>query len=97
MELLRIENIENNKYTLSNDENTYVLEMEFYDIENIIKIGDYINISEDLMDSNYEEYATFYRFGSLDSEFGRNVYKNSNEVICLITSSKKIYLKRIYG
>ena len=96
---LKIINISNYDYELEDmKENKYTLNLEFLDIEEKPKVGDYISISEELLNPRYEEYSTNYTFGNLDSEFGREkLLPIDIDVIKLEMDSKEILLKRLYG
>lgn len=99
MKRLKIEKIENYEYLLEDeDKKSYSLNLEFFDLEENIKNGDYIHIDEKLLDKNYDGYSYSYAFGSLDSKYGKNnISLNDTDVIKLETQKKEIYLKRLYG
>lgn len=96
---LEIINIKNNTYMLQDkDKKKYILNLEFFDIENKPKIGDCINISSELLDPRYVEFSTNYIFGSLDSKYGRKCKTLTDiDIIKLRTDESEIYLKRLYG
>ena len=96
---LKINNISNYDYELEDTkENKYTLNIEFLDIEEKPKVGDYISISEELLNPRYEEYSTNYTFGSMDSEYGKdNLSPLDIDVIKLEIDKKEILLKRLYG
>ncbi len=95
---LTIKSINNNDYELVNNDNIYKLNIKFFDIEKTPKEGDIIYISENLLDKKYHEYSDSYQFGSVNSIYGREVNKNSeNEVICIVMNGENTYLKRVFG
>ena len=76
----------------------YTVDLEFLDVEDDIKVGDFINISAELLNPRYAGYSTNYTFGSLESKYGKDkVQINDVDVIKLETEDKEIYLKRLYG
>ncbi len=95
---LEIKEINGFNYILEGNDRTYSLNLEFFDIEETPEVKDYMYLNEKLLNKNYIEYDTFYRFGSLGSEYGReNLKDDSPEIIILVINDKRIYLKRIYG
>ena len=96
MKELQITKINNYEYELKDEKNKIIkMNIEFYDLKEPLKINDKISISKELLDKNYPEYDTFYRFGKLDSIYGR---KNSNiDIIEIKTEKELIYLQRYYG
>ena len=96
---LRISNSDGYLYELE-DENSrkYKLNLEFFDLEEPLKVGNQIFMSPKLLDSNYEGYSTNYTFGSLDNKYGKsNLPLDDIDVIKVIEKDKEIYLKRLYG
>ena len=96
---LRISNSNGYLYELEDENNKkYSLNLEFFDLEEPLKVGNQICMSAKLLDSNYEGYSTSYTFGSLDSKYGRaNLPLDDIDVIKVIEKDKEIYLKRLYG
>lgn len=96
---LQIKNMNNYEYELIDDgNNTYKIRLEFYDLGKAININDYIFMSEKLLDPNYEEYSNFYRFGKLNSEYGRKINSEDNiDIIGIKKDDDLIYLQRYYG
>ena len=96
---LKINNISNYDYELEDmEENKYTLNIEFLDIEEKPKVGDYISISAELLNPRYAGYSTNYTFGSMDSEYGKdNLSPLDIDVIKLEIDKKEILLKRLYG
>ena len=98
MKKMKIVNINGYEYELKNENNSYKIGLEFYDLDEKIGINDHIFMSEKLLDKNYEEYDTFYRFGKLNGEYGRKLTtENTVDVIGLQIKEKIIYLQRYYG
>lgn len=93
---LVIERINDYKYFLKDsDMNEYILNMEFYDIDKIPKVGDKINMHKNMV-NNLDNYL--YVFGSVDGLYGKKIDNLLDEdVIVLLIDNKKIYLKRFYG
>ena len=100
MEKLKITNIQNNTYTLENEQTylTYKFELKFFDLPNQLKVGDIIGMHKQLLNPNYVEYSTIYYFGSLDAPYGRKVKsKEDIDVIGIKTNCETIFLKRFFG
>lgn len=96
---LKIVNIDGYQYYLEDeDKHNYIFNLEFLDVEEDIKVGNFINISAELLNPRYAGYSTNYTFGSLESKYGKDKIKlNDIDVIKIETEDKEIYLKRIYG
>lgn len=96
---LQIINKDNYIYNLKDEQdNNYNLNIEFLDIGENLKIGDYIYISAELLDPRYDGYSTSYTFGSLKNKYGKdNIKLTDIDVIKIKTNEKEIYLKRLYG
>ena len=93
MKKCKIEKINNYYYSLKdNHNNKYEINIEFYDINDKICVGDTIYINEKLLKEN------ILNFGLIDSIYGRKIDNfNDIDIIVLETKRKKLYLKRIYG
>jgi len=97
---LQIVSINNYEYELrDNKNNTYKLSIEFYDLNQSPRINDHIFMSKELLDKNYVEYDNFYRFGKINSEYGRELNPNQDniDVIGIKVGEEIIYLQRYYG
>ena len=96
---LEIINKINFKYNLKDEnEKKYELNLEFFDIEEIPKIGDKIYISAELLNPKYAGYSTSYTFGNLKSKYGKKDVKLTDiDVMKIVTNKMEIYLKRLYG
>lgn len=96
---LKIMNIDKYTYNLKDaKENNYTLNLEFFDVEENPKIGDYIYISAELLNPKYEGFSTSYAFGSLENKYGKdNINLTDIDVIKVVTNNLEIYLKRLYG
>lgn len=95
---LQIINKNNYIYELKYDDKRYSMNLEFLDMEENLKEGDYIFFSEELLDSKYEGYSTSYTFGNLENKYGKNnISVDDIDVIKVLVAEKEIYLKRLYG
>lgn len=96
---LKITNKDNYIYNLKDEkENDYILNLEFFDINESIKDGDYIHISAELLNPRYAGYSTSYTFGNLNNKYGKDNFESIDiDVIKIEKNEKEIYLKRIYG
>lgn len=96
---LKIVNIDGYEYNLKDEnENNYIMNLEFLDLGKEIKIGDYICINKELLNSKYEGYSTSYTFGSLESRYGKeNISIDDADIIKIVLGETEIYLKRLYG
>ena len=99
MKKLEITSKDNYDYILQDENgNIYNLNLEFLDVEEEIKVGNYINFSEELLDPKYDGYSKSYTFGNLDSKYGKaNIELDDIDVIKVEWKDKNIYLKRLYG
>ena len=60
----------------------------------LVKEGDFIFVNEKLL----SEKNTLLSFGSLDSKYGRKIdCFEDPDLLVLVTSKNKFYLKRLYG
>ena len=85
-------------YLKDSKNNNYELSMEFYDIDESPKIGDYLELSAELLNPMYAGYSVLYTFGNLKNPCGRNTTNMNNiDIIKLIMKNKEIILKRLYG
>ncbi len=98
-ETYQLADFKNYIYSLVDVENkNYIFNFEFYDIEQLPTSGDYIYISNELLNPNSKEYSDFYSFGDVNSSYGRKITSdNDRDIIVLEINNKKIYLKRFYG
>ena len=96
---LEIVETKNYEYNLKDEnENNYILNLEFLDIAEKPKNGDIIYINHELLNSKYEGYSTSYTFGNLENKYGKNnIDINDIDVIKLVIGERAIYLKRLYG
>ena len=78
-------------YLKDSKNNNYEFSMEFYDIDESPKIGDYLELSAELLNPRYAGY-------NLKNPCGRNTTNMNNiDIIKLIMKNKEIILKRLYG
>ena len=87
------------EYTLTDEDGkSYILSIDFMDINEKPEKGDYIYLSAELLNPKYDGYSTSYAFGNLESIYGKeNISLNDIDVIKLEKEGKEIYLKRLYG
>ena len=93
---LKIKEINNNLYILEDiNNNTYELTIYFYDINEQVRVNDYLYIQEKLLRKINHSIISL---GVLDSMYGKVIEDITDEdLVILITNNKKIYLKRYYG
>ncbi|MBP3461505.1 MAG: hypothetical protein J6K21_03740 [Bacilli bacterium] len=94
MKKLLIEKIENFHYYLKDKQKKYVLLIEFYDLEEEPKEGDYVYLNEEIL----ENENIMYSFGPLDSKYGRKITEEKDKDLFILNKNgKNVYLKRYYG
>ena len=93
MQKLVINKIDNYNYELQDkDDNIYNINMEFYDLEKTVQVGDVLYMDEDLLKEK------ILNFGSLNNECGKVITDSSDkDIIVLVINNEKNYIKRIYG
>ena len=93
---LIIENIDGYNYILKDTNNkSYNINIEFYDIDVLPKVGDIIYINNKLLNKINNNIVSF---GKLDGIYGRKITdENDEDIISLSIQDKIIYLKRYYG
>ena len=93
---LIIKNIDGYNYILKDSNNkSYNINIEFYDIDVLPKVGDIIYINNKLLNKINNNIASF---GKLDGIYGRTIIdENDEDVIGVSIHDKVIYLKRYYG
>jgi len=95
---LQIINRNNYLYELKDNDKRYSMNLEFLDIDENLKEGDYIFFSRELLDPKYEGYSTSYTFGNLENKYGKsNISIEDIYLIKIVIDEKEIYLKRLYG
>lgn len=99
MKKLEIIKADKYEYILKDDDNNnYIFNIEFQDVDILPQVGDYIYMSKELLNKNYKEYSNTYTFGSLDSIYGRTINNENNpDIIKIDINNKSFYLKRLYG
>ena len=80
--------INNYDYVLSDGIDNYNLNLEFYDLDNKLNIGDIIYIPKKLLKDN-----SVYTYGKIN----KDKKENDDEYIKIISNNKEIYLQRYYG
>lgn len=93
---LKIKEINNSLYVLEDiNNNVYELTIYFYDIDNNVKVNDYLYMQERLLSKINHSIISL---GVLDSMYGKVIEEITDEdLVILITNNKNIYLKRYYG
>ena len=81
-------NINNYDYILSDGNSNYNLNLEFYDLDNKLNIGNIIYIPKKLLKNN-----SVYTYGKINE----NKKENIDEYIKIISNNKEIFLQRYYG
>ena len=99
MTKLKIVDKKKYEYNLEDENNNkYNLVLDFLDIKDKPKIGDYIYINEKLLNPRYDGYSTRYVFGNLENKYGKeNICIDDIDVIKVVMDDLEIYLKRLYG
>ena len=80
--------INNYDYILSDGNSNYHLNLEFYDLDNKLNIGNIIYIPKKLLKNN-----SVYTYGKINE----NKKENTDEYIKIISNNKEIFLQRYYG
>lgn len=86
--IIEIISINNYDYTLTDGNNNYNLNLEFYDLDTKLNIGDIIYIPRKLLINN-----GVYAYGKIIKSEKQNI----EEYIKIIYNNKEIYLQRYYG
>ena len=99
MKKLTIINIDNYEYVLRDNNNlNYNLNLEFQNIDVKPKTGDYIYMSDELLNKNYREYSNTYTFGPINKSYGRTITNENNpDIIRINADNASLYLQRYYG
>lgn len=76
--------------------------LQFYNVDLLPQIGEYIYFSDKLFDVKLNEGIMHFNFGPLDQPYGKkitidNLDDNIEEILKIEKEDKKIYLKRFYG
>lgn len=92
MKILRVNKLDKYNYELSDNNNKYNINIEFYDIPNPEDI-DKIYIHEGLLKNK------MLSFGLLDDKSGRVIKSEDDEdlIMLFMKNGKKVVLKRLYG
>ena len=93
---LKIKEINKSLYVLEDiNNNVYELTIYFYDIDNKVKVNDYLYMQEKLLSKINHSIISLV---VLDSMYGKVIEEITDEdLVILITNNKNIYLKRYYG
>ena len=94
---LQVQYIDDNTYQLlDKDNNTYIFKIYFDNI-NCTDIKN-IYMNSKLLDPDYYEYSTTYRFGPIGKKYGRVLTnKTIQDLIMIENDINKICLQRYYG
>lgn len=94
MKKILINKIDNYVYYLLDEKNIeYKLQLEFYDINNLPKIGDYLYVNEKLLNEQI-----LLSFGLINSQDGKDInLLKDEEILVWVGNYDKIYFKRYYG
>ena len=84
MKKVKITNIDGYNYTLEENNNKYIKNIEFYDVK--LNIGDYIYISDDVL-----KETNIYTYGPITEN------AREEDIIKILSNDKEIYLERYYG
>lgn len=92
MKKLKIDKIENYNYYLKEKDNTYIINMEFFDIDYKPISGDIIYMDESLLKEK------ILNVGIFKDSYGKKIIdSNDLNIIILESKNKRFYLKRLYG
>lgn len=99
MTKLKIVDKKKYEYNLEDENNNkYNLVLDFFDIKDKPKIGDYIYMRKDLLNPKYDGYSTSYVFGNLENKYGKeNISIDDIDIIKVVMDDLEIYFKRLYG
>jgi len=92
---LKIEKIDGYNYYLKDmDNNSYMLNIEFYNLIEKPTVNDELYIHEKLL----QETTTMFSFGPLLGKYGKEIKSpDDSDLLILTTRNQKTYLKRYYG
>lgn len=83
---------------LDENRNEFSLNLQFFDIAENPSVGNYIYMSEELLNPYHLRQSLSYVFGSLDSKYGKeNIALDDVDVIKIDINGSETYLKRLYG
>jgi hypothetical protein len=92
--MLKLQIIEINNYDYKlrdNNNKEYTINIEFIDLDTKPVIGDYLYLPNKIV-----KEKNIYTFGSIGNKYSRQE-NIEEEVIKVVTGSKKYYLQRCYG
>ena len=95
MKKLMIAKKDNYEYVLKDTDNKeYQFNIEFYNVEKLPEVGDYLFMSEKMLQENNAVLS----LDILESEYGRKIENaDDDDIVVLMINEEKIYLKRVYG
>lgn len=93
MEKLVIKKIDHYNYLLQDEkQKSYMINIEFYDINTIIEVNDILYMDEKLLKEK------MLNIGLFNDTCGRNIENSEDkDIVILQTKQNRFYLKRIYG
>lgn len=94
MKKLIVNKIEGYNYFFSDMNKEYKINIEFYNTNYIPQVGDYLYITDKILNSINNQMISC---GPIDSEYGKMIEHIDDELFVFIHENKKIYLKRYYG
>lgn len=97
---LKIVEKQDREYTLQNIETkeTYNFQINFYDLEKEVVVGDVLVLNEALLNKGYREYSRKLQFGALDQPYGRKIdSKDHKDLLCVKKNGEEYWLKRFFG
>ena len=93
MEKLVIKKIDHYNYLLQDEkQKSYMINIEFYDINTIIEVNDILYMDEKLLKEK------MLNIGLFNDTCGRNIENSEDkDIVILQIKQNRFYLKRIYG
>ncbi len=74
--------------------NDYMFNIEFYDLLEKPKIGDYLYVKQGLLNEN----NSLLCFGPIDGKYGKSIESlEDDDIVILCIDNDNLYLKRYYG
>ena len=84
-----------NYVVVDNNDREYNVNIEFYGLQELPVVGDYLYVDETMLN---EINNNMVSFGPIDGKYGKDINSiDASEVICLVHGNNSVYLKRFYG
>ena len=84
-----------NYILVDNNDREYNVNIEFYGLQELPVVGDYLYVDETMLNEINNNVVSF---GPIDEKYGKDVISiDDSEVICLVHGNNSVYLKRFYG